>query len=95
MSKSLGTIRFAIGGLIGLLVFAAIALFLFLDVNVLKPRFEAAVSEVLGMEVKVRGSLGAGFFPDLHVTLKDVHNEPGPASDNPRPFPSRTPRSGL
>ena len=73
MSKSLKTISFAIGALIGLLVLVALALFIFLDVNAYKPRFEAAVSEVFGMEVKVGGRLGIGFFPTLLVTLKDVH----------------------
>jgi AsmA protein len=73
MSKSLKTISFAIGALIGLLVLIAIALGLFLDVNAYKPRFEAAVSDVFGMEVKVGGRLSIGFFPNLLVTLKDVH----------------------
>ena len=73
MSKSLKTISFAIGALIGLLVLAAIALFIFLDINAYKPRFEAAVSGVLGMEVKVGGRLGIGFFPNFLVTLEDVH----------------------
>jgi uncharacterized protein involved in outer membrane biogenesis len=73
MSKSLKTISVVIGALIGLLVLAAITLFLFLNANAFKPRFEAAVSEVFGMEVKVGGHLGVGFFPRLLVTLNDVH----------------------
>lgn len=73
MSKSLKTISFVLGALIGLLVLVAIALSLFLDVNAYKPRFEAAVSDVTGMEVKVGGQLGIGFFPGLLVTLEDVH----------------------
>ena len=73
MSKSLKTISFVIGGLIGLLVLTAIALLVFLNTNAFKPRFEAAVSEVFGMEVKVGGHLGVGFFPRLLVTLNDVH----------------------
>ncbi len=73
MSKSLKTISFVIGGFVGLLVLAAIALFVFLNTNAFKPRFEAAVSEVFGMEVKVDGHLGVGFFPRLQVTLNDVH----------------------
>jgi AsmA protein len=73
MSRSLKTITVAIGALIGLLVLTAIALFLFLDVNAFKPRFEAAVSEVFGMEVRVAGRLGIGFFPNVLITLKDVH----------------------
>jgi uncharacterized protein involved in outer membrane biogenesis len=73
MSKSLKAITYAVGALIGLLVLAAIALILFLDVNAYKPRFEAAVSEMTGMEVKVGGPLAIGFFPNPLVTLKDVH----------------------
>jgi AsmA protein len=73
MSKSLKNIGYTIGALIGLLVLVAVALFLFLDVNAYKPRFEVAVSEALGLEVKVGGRLGIGFFPNLLVTLEDVH----------------------
>ncbi|MHB1085755.1 MAG: AsmA family protein [Thiobacillus sp.] len=73
MSKSLKTLSVVIGALIGLLVLAAIALFLFLNAHAFKPRFEAAVSDVFGMEVKVGGHLGVGFFPGLLVTLNDVH----------------------
>jgi uncharacterized protein involved in outer membrane biogenesis len=73
MSKSLKAIGFALGALIGLLVLAAIALGLFLDVNAYKPRFETAVSNAFGMEVKVGGRFGIRLFPKLLVTLKDVH----------------------
>jgi len=73
MSKSLKAITYVIGALIGLLVLAAIALFLFLDVNAYKPRLEAAASGITGMEVSVNGRLGIGFFPGLLVTLEDVH----------------------
>jgi uncharacterized protein involved in outer membrane biogenesis len=73
MSKPIKAITFAIGALVGLLVLAAVALFLFLDVNAYKPRFEAAVSGVMGMEVKVGGPLAIEFFPSMLVTLEDVH----------------------
>jgi len=73
MSKSIKTISFVIAALIGLLVLAAIALSLFLDINAYKPRFEAAASGMMGMEVRVGGRLGIGFFPNLLVTLNDVH----------------------
>ncbi|MHB1215994.1 MAG: AsmA family protein [Thiobacillus sp.] len=72
MSTSLKVITLAVGALIGLLVLAAIALF-FLDINAYKPRLEAAVSSVTGMEVRVDGPVGVGFFPNVRVTLKDVH----------------------
>ncbi len=73
MSTSLKVITIAVGALIGLLVLAAIALILFLNANAYKPRLEAAISGMIGMEVKVGGRLGIGFFPNLLVTLKDVH----------------------
>lgn len=73
MLKSLKIISFAIGVPIGLLALAAIALFLLLDINAYKPRFEAAVSGMTGMEVSVGGHLGVDFFPNLFITLKDVH----------------------
>jgi AsmA protein len=73
MSKPLKVISYAIGAFIGLLVLAAIALSLFLNANAYKPRFEAAVSGMTGMEVKVGGPLGIDLFPSVSVTLKDVH----------------------
>lgn len=63
----------AIGALLGLLVLAAISLSVFLNPDRYKPRFEAAVSGMTGMEVGVGGRLGIGVFPNLHVTLEDVH----------------------
>ena len=73
MSKSIKTISFVIAALIGLLVLVAIALSLFLDINALKPRFEAAASGMMGMEVRIGGRLEIGFFPNALVTLNDVH----------------------
>ncbi|MGA8862516.1 MAG: AsmA family protein [Gallionella sp.] len=70
MSKSH---KIILGGLVGLLVLIALALLLFVDANAYKPRFEAAASGALGMEVRVGGRMGVGFFPSLSVTLKDVH----------------------
>ncbi|MDO8472344.1 MAG: AsmA family protein, partial [Dehalococcoidia bacterium] len=73
MSKSFNIILFAVSGLVGLLVFIAAALFLFYDINAYKPQMEAVASSALGMEVRVGGRLGIGFFPGLLVTLEDVH----------------------
>lgn len=72
MSKSLKIIIFAVSGFVGLLVFIALAVLLFVDANAYKPRLETAASEALGMEVRVGGRLGIGFFPGVHVTLQDV-----------------------
>jgi len=73
MSKPLKAISYAVGAVIGLLGLTAIALSLFLDVNAYKPRLEAALSDRMGMEVKVGGPLAIDFFPNVLVTLKDVH----------------------
>ncbi|MDO8705251.1 MAG: AsmA family protein [Sulfuricaulis sp.] len=73
MSKPLKIILFAVGGFVGLLILVAVALLVFVDINVYKPRLEVAASRALGMEVRVGGRLGVGFFPGLHVTLQDVH----------------------
>ena len=73
MFKSLKVVLFIAGGIAGLVVLAALALLLFVDVNAHKPRLEAAASAALGMEVKVGGRLGFGFFPGLLVKLEDVH----------------------
>src|SRR5512141_1552227 len=63
---------FAVGGLLALLLLAAVALVFFLDVNTLKPRLEEAASDALGMDVRIGGKLGIGLFPGFHVTLEDV-----------------------
>jgi hypothetical protein len=63
---------FAAGGLFALLILAAVALVLFVDVNSHKPWLEAASSDALGMEVRIGGRLGIGLFPGVHVTLEDV-----------------------
>ena len=63
---------FAAGGIFALLILAAVALVLFVDVNAHKPRLEAAASDALGMEVRIGGRLRIGLFPGFHVTLEDV-----------------------
>jgi uncharacterized protein involved in outer membrane biogenesis len=73
MSKSLKIILLAVSGFVGLLVFIAVALILFVDANAYKSRLEATASGALGMEVSVDGQLRIGFFPGVHVTLEDVH----------------------
>jgi uncharacterized protein involved in outer membrane biogenesis len=73
MSKSLKRILFAMAGLIGLLILISVAFIFFVDTTVYKPRVERAASKALGMEVRVGGRLGVGFFPGLRVSLDDVH----------------------
>jgi AsmA protein len=72
MANKRKIVLFVAGGLFALLVLAAVALLLFVDVNAHKPRLEAVASDTLGMEVRIGGRLGIGLFPGFHVTLKDV-----------------------
>ncbi|MGA6993524.1 MAG: AsmA family protein [Candidatus Deferrimicrobiaceae bacterium] len=72
MAKKRKIALFVAGGLFALLLLAAVALVLFVDVNAYKPRLEAAASDALGMEVRIGGRLGIGLFPGFHVTLEDV-----------------------
>ena len=73
MSRSLKRILFAIGGAVGLLLLVALAVPLVVDVNRYKHRLEVAASDALGMDVRVGGRLGIGFFPGFHVTVEDGH----------------------
>ncbi len=63
---------FLAGGLLALLILAAGALVLFVDVNAHKAWLETAASDALGMEVRIGGRLGIGLFPGFHVSLEDV-----------------------
>jgi len=72
MSRSLKRSLFALGGAVGLLVLVALAVPLVVDVDAYKPRVEGAASDALGMDVRIGGRLGMGFFPGFHVTVADV-----------------------
>ena len=72
MAKYRKIALFVAGGLFAVLLLAAVALTLFVDVNAHKPRLEAAASDALGMEVRIGGRMGIGLFPGFHVTLEDV-----------------------
>jgi AsmA protein len=71
MSRALKRILLTIGGVVGLLVLLALAAPLFVDLNRYKPRLEVAASSALGMDVRIGGRLGMGFFPGFHVTVED------------------------
>ena len=73
MSKTSRIILFAAIGIVGLAIVVAAALLALVDPNVYKTRLETSASRALGMEVRVAGRLGIGFFPRLLVTLEDVH----------------------
>ena len=72
MAKTWRGLLFAIGGLAGMVLLAAIAVVLFVDVNSYKPRVEAAASNASGMTVTIEGKMGVSFGPGLRVALEDV-----------------------
>jgi AsmA protein len=73
MSRFHRIILFAVGGLVALNVLVAAALYLFVDTNAYRSRFEETASGISNMEVSIDGRLKIGFFPGVHVTLGDMH----------------------
>lgn len=60
----------------GALILATLAFVLLVDLNAYKLRIEAAASQASGMEVRIGGDIGLGFYPGLRVRIDDlrVHN---------------------
>ena len=63
-------IIFVSGCVAALLVLLIIALVLFIDVNVYKPRIEAAASDAIGMDFKIGGPMKIVLFPRFGVSLE-------------------------
>ena len=55
-----------------ILVVVAIILVLLLNLQAFKPQIESAVSNALGMEVRIKGRLGIDFVPGFGISLKNV-----------------------
>jgi AsmA family/AsmA-like C-terminal region len=55
-----------------IILFFAIILVFLLNLQAFKPRIEAAASNALGMDVRIKGRLGIDFFPGFGLTLKGV-----------------------
>jgi len=64
------------GGVVALIITAAIAAFFIFDINKFKPSIEAAALDATGLEVRIKGKMGLSFFPfgvsaqDIRVTSK-------------------------
>ena len=54
------------------LVVCAIIVILVLNMQAFKPQIEAAASNALGMDVRIKGRLGIALVPGLGILLKDV-----------------------
>ena len=65
-------VLFIITGVIVLVVLAGI-LALLLSIQAFKPQIETAASTALGMDVRIKGSIGIAFFPGFGLSLKDVN----------------------
>ena len=62
----------SLGALLGLLFLAGIAIVSLVDVNAHKPRIEAALSDALGMEFRIRGKAGLHLLPSVSISLSDI-----------------------
>ncbi len=58
-------------GVIALVVFAIIVALLH-NMQAYKPQIEAAASNALGMDVRIKGRLGIALFPEFGISLKDI-----------------------
>lgn len=55
-----------------ILVVCAVVIVLLLNLQAFKPRIEAAASNALGMEVRIKGRLGIDLFPGFGISLRNV-----------------------
>ncbi|HAS54513.1 MAG: hypothetical protein A2X56_02735 [Nitrospirae bacterium GWC2_57_13] len=69
---------FITAGVITLVVFAIIVALL-LKMQAYKPQIEAAASNALGMDVRIKGRLGIALVPGFGISLKDVSVRKGGA----------------
>jgi len=67
--KAIKYVLYAAGGVLGLLVAAAIVLTLVFDPNQFKPEIEKLAREATQRTLKLEGKLGLSFFPSLGVSL--------------------------
>lgn len=72
MPKALKIFLIISAGLVGVLLFAALAVWMFVDADAFKPRVEAVLSDALGMNVTVEGKMGVTIIPQVTVRLADV-----------------------
>ncbi len=61
--------------IVALCLVAFIAFLLIVDVNAFKPRAEVAISDALGMDVKIDGKMGIVLFPRFGISLENVRVE--------------------
>ncbi|MCX5809276.1 MAG: AsmA family protein [Proteobacteria bacterium] len=60
------------GGVVALIVIAAIAVVVLFDINSYKSKIETVASVTTGLDVRINGKMGLSFFP-FGISAKDVH----------------------
>ncbi|MCX5817024.1 MAG: AsmA family protein [Proteobacteria bacterium] len=60
------------GGVVALIVIAAIVAVLLFDINSYKSKIETVASVTTGLDVRINGKMGLSFFP-FGISAKDVH----------------------
>jgi len=59
--------------IITLIIISVIVVFFIIDLNTYKKRIEAALSDSLGMDVKVQGKMQVALLPGFRVSLKNIY----------------------
>jgi uncharacterized protein involved in outer membrane biogenesis len=60
------------GGIVLMIVIAAIVTVVLFDINSYKSQIETAASEATGLDVRIKGRMGLAFFP-FGISAKDIH----------------------
>ena len=60
------------GGVVVLIVIAAIVAVLLFNINAYKSKIETAASGATGLDVRIKGRMGLSFFP-FGISAKDIH----------------------
>lgn len=72
MSAQRGKYLLISGGVVALIVIAAIAALLLFDINKFKSNIESAAFDATGLEVRIKGKMGLSFFP-FGISAQDIH----------------------
>lgn len=72
MSTQKGKSLLITGGVVALIVIAAVATLLLVDINKFKSNIESAAFEATGLDVRIKGKMGLSFFP-FGISAEDIH----------------------
>jgi len=72
MSAQRGKSLLIAGGVVALIVIAAVAAILLVDINTFKSNIESAAFDATGLDVRIKGKMGLSFFP-FGISAEDIH----------------------